>query len=73
VIHVAHRGEIRCAQKLWSGNLKGRDHFQDLSINGRIILKCILNMLRRSGLDSSGMGYEPVVGSCEYGNEALGC
>jgi hypothetical protein len=26
----------------WWGNLRERDHLADLSINGRIILKCIL-------------------------------
>jgi hypothetical protein len=25
------------------GNLKDRDHFEDVGVDGRIILKCILN------------------------------
>jgi hypothetical protein len=28
--------------KLWSGNLKGGDHSEDLDIDGRIILEWIL-------------------------------
>jgi hypothetical protein len=28
--------------KLWSGNLKGRDHFGDLVTNEKVILKFIL-------------------------------
>jgi hypothetical protein len=29
--------------KFWSENLKGRDHSDDLSVDGRIILEWILN------------------------------
>jgi hypothetical protein len=32
-------------EKLWSGNMKGRDHLEDLSIDGRLILKLILKRL----------------------------
>jgi hypothetical protein len=28
----------------WSENLKGRDHLEDLSVEGRIILKFILKI-----------------------------
>jgi hypothetical protein len=28
--------------KLWSENLKGKDHLEDLGIDGRTILECIL-------------------------------
>jgi hypothetical protein len=34
--------------KILLGNLKGRDHFEDLDVDGRIILKCALeNQFRR--------------------------
>jgi len=32
-------GEINT--KFWSENLKGRDHSEDLAVDGRIILECI--------------------------------
>jgi len=28
--------------KFWSENLKGRDHSEDLGVDGRILLECIL-------------------------------
>jgi hypothetical protein len=37
--HVAHVGEMRSATKVWSENLKGRDHSEDLGINGRLMLE----------------------------------
>jgi len=40
--HVAHTGEMRNAYKFWSENLKGRDHLEDLSTDGKIILEWIL-------------------------------
>jgi hypothetical protein len=40
--YVARVGEMRNAFKLWSENLKGRDHLEDLGVEGRIILECIL-------------------------------
>jgi hypothetical protein len=40
--HVWGRG----AYGIWWGTLKERDHFEDISINARIILKCILNLER---------------------------
>jgi len=35
-------GEIRNAFSIWSENLKGRDHSEDLCVDGRIILEWIL-------------------------------
>jgi hypothetical protein len=29
-------------KKFWSENLKGRDHSDDLGVDGRIMLECIL-------------------------------
>jgi hypothetical protein len=56
-----------------SEDLKGKDHSEDLDADGRIILQRILNIgCKRCGLDLSGSGYEPVAGSCEYGNEPSG-
>jgi hypothetical protein len=37
--HVARVGEMRNAFKISSENLKGRDHSEDLGVDGRIILK----------------------------------
>jgi hypothetical protein len=55
-----------------SENLKGRDHLKDFGLDGRIILDWILNKVGGCGLDSSGLGYGPVVGSCEYGTKPSG-
>jgi hypothetical protein len=35
-------GEIRNAYKIFIGNLKGRDHLEDVGIGGKITLKWIL-------------------------------
>jgi hypothetical protein len=42
VRHAACMGEMRDALKFWWESLKGRDHLEDLDIDRRIILKCIL-------------------------------
>jgi hypothetical protein len=43
--------------KFWSENVKGRDHVEDLSIYGRIILERILgNEMGGCELDTSGSG-----------------
>jgi hypothetical protein len=53
--------------RFWSENLKGRDHLEDLSVDG------ILGKLEgRCGLDASGSGKGPVMGSCEHNNELSG-
>jgi len=36
--HVFGRGEVRT---VWWGNLRERDHLEDLGVDGRIILKYI--------------------------------
>jgi hypothetical protein len=36
-------GKLRLAHQVFVRQLKGRDHFANLSVDGRIILKCILN------------------------------
>jgi hypothetical protein len=42
VEHVAGMGRLEMCTKLWFKSLEGMDHFKDLSIDGRIILKSIL-------------------------------
>jgi hypothetical protein len=39
---VAHMGEMKMNSKFWSENLKGRDHSEDLGMDGKIILEWIL-------------------------------
>jgi hypothetical protein len=46
MLHVLGREELH--KGFWWGNLRERDHLNDLGINGRIILKWTL-MLRRMG------------------------
>jgi hypothetical protein len=40
--HVAHLGEMRNAYKILSDSLKGRDHLEDLGMDGKIIFEWIL-------------------------------
>jgi len=35
--HVAHIGEMRNVYKFWSKNLKGREHSEDLGVDGSIL------------------------------------
>jgi hypothetical protein len=58
----------QCTNKILVKKLKGRDHAEDLSVEGRIILE-----RSRCGLDSSGSGEGPVARSCGRGNEPSGC
>ena len=37
--HVRGRGEVRTG--FWLGNLRGRDHLEDLGVDENTILKCI--------------------------------
>jgi hypothetical protein len=66
--HVAHKGEVRNAYRILVGNAMETDHLQKLGVDEKIIL----GKWGGCGLDSSGSGYGPVVGSCEHGNEPLG-
>jgi hypothetical protein len=34
-------GEERCIQGFWWGNLRKRDHLEDLGVDGRIVLRWI--------------------------------
>jgi hypothetical protein len=49
--------------------VKETDDLEDLGINGRIILKLLLNRKRGGGLELYGLGQGQVAGSCKYGNE----
>jgi hypothetical protein len=40
--HVARMGEMRNAYKFQLEYLKGRDHFEDLGLDGKIILEWML-------------------------------
>jgi len=40
--HVARKGERRVACRVWWGNQRERDHLEDPSVDGRIILKWII-------------------------------
>jgi hypothetical protein len=42
--HVTRVGERGVAYRFCCGNLKKRDHLEDLGINGRITLKLILKI-----------------------------
>jgi hypothetical protein len=37
----------------WWGKLKESDHLDDLGLDGRIMLKCILHIMAGRGLDTS--------------------
>jgi len=38
--HVARMGEMR-NEKIWSENLKGKDHSEDLGMDGKILLRTL--------------------------------
>jgi hypothetical protein len=42
--HVALMGVVRNVYKIMSRNVKGRDHSEDIGVDGKIILECILGM-----------------------------
>ena len=61
-------GEVHTG--FWWGDLKSRDHLEDLSIDGGIILKFIFKKWDgEHGLDWYGSGQGQVAGTCECGNE----
>jgi hypothetical protein len=39
--HVARKREGRGVYRVWFGNLRGRDHWRDPGVDGRIILRRI--------------------------------
>jgi hypothetical protein len=40
--HVVHMGEMKNEYKILVENLNARDHLEDIGVDGRIILKWIL-------------------------------
>ena len=50
---------------------EGKSYLEDLSINGRIILKWVLKKWDEDhGLNQCGSGERQLVGSCEFGNKS---
>jgi hypothetical protein len=52
--------------------MKGRDHLEELSVDGKIILEWILDRVRGCGLEVFGLGQAAVAGCSEHGNEPSG-
>jgi hypothetical protein len=55
---------------LWCGNLRERDHFEDLGVDGMIRLKDLLRKYKDRALIVP--GYEPVMSCCGHSNEPCG-
>jgi hypothetical protein len=71
--YVTHMwcGEVFTGSKL--GGPKGKDHWENLGVGGRIILRWTLKWYdRRIELDSANSGYSSMAGFYEYGNELSG-
>jgi hypothetical protein len=52
MVHVARMGGMRIPTKFWLGNnIKGRDHLEDLSIEGRVNIRMYLGEIGREGVD----------------------
>ena len=69
-------GGIEIHTECWCENVKERDQFEDLGVNGRIILNSIVkkyNERRRSEFIWFRIWRVKVVGSCEDGNEPSDC
>jgi hypothetical protein len=62
-------GEMGYAYIILVGNMKGRDNAEDLSVDGKIILKWILGKV--GGKVRTGCIWLRIR-TCEHGNEALG-
>ena len=60
-----------CTGFYW-GNLRERDHWGDLDVDGRIVLRWIFGKWEGWRLDGVGSGWGQMAGTCEYGNELSG-
>jgi len=49
--HIAYRGNDKINTGFWWGNLTRKDYQEALGVNGSIILKWILNKLRREWIN----------------------
>jgi hypothetical protein len=70
--HVARMRREEVFAGFWLGGPKLRDHWEDLSVGGRITLRLTLrrgDIYRWGELDSTGSRQFPVAGFCEHGNE----
>jgi hypothetical protein len=63
-----HGGDEKCVQ-IFFGKLEKK--IPDLGVDGKIQMD-IEKLCGSCGLDSSTSGKEPMVGSCEHGNEPSG-
>ena len=71
--HVACVGTGK-VRTLWWGILGERANFEDIGIDGKIILKSISKKLvGKSRLDYSGLEYGEVADTCEHDNKMSGC
>jgi hypothetical protein len=52
----AQMGEMIKAHKILVGNRKGKDHSEDLGVDGKVIFNWILKIQAGRGIDSSGSG-----------------
>jgi hypothetical protein len=67
-------GESRGAYRILMGKLREEDHFIDSGVDGRIILKWILQKWNGvHGLDRPGSGKGQVANFFECGGETSGC
>jgi hypothetical protein len=69
--HVARTGEITI-YKILFGKPEGKNHSEDLGVDGNTIRMDLTERVGRCGLDSSASGQGSVAGSCEHDNEPSG-
>lgn len=70
--HVALWERRELSTGFWQKNLKKRNHFEGLSIDGQKILKLVLNSVSVCGPDLSSLVYRPVAGYCRHNIESSG-